>query len=373
MYAQEFPLDAAISYLNHAAVSPWPERTARVVREFAEENLHFGSRYYERWLHTEARLRESLRRLINAAHIDEIALLKSTSEGLSVVAHGLPWKAGDEVVISDQEFPSNRIVWESLQSRGVVVRKADLEQEGTPEASLLACCNERTRLLAISSVQYGTGLRMDLQTLGTACRQANILFCVDAIQSIGALPLDVQAIQADFVMADGHKWMLGPEGLALFYCRQALVDTLQLHQYGWHMVEDVGNFDRKDWEPAHSARRFECGSPNMLGIHALESSLSLLHEVGMEKVHQEIAYRVDHILQFIRERESQLDLCSHSDVDRRSGIVNFRSRMEDTDTLYARLQAAKVICAKRAGGIRFSPHFYTPQEALDRALAMVCQ
>ena len=372
MYAEEFPLDPGISYLNHAAVAPWPARTARAVQAFAEENSRLGSRHYERWLATEAALREGLRRLINATSTDEIALLKNTSEALSVVAHGIDWQTGDEVVISHLEFPSNRIVWESLARYGVRVRVADLFSRESPEKALLDGLTERTRVLSVSSVQYGNGLRLDLPVLGKECRARGILFCVDAIQSIGAGPFDVQAIQADFVMADGHKWMLGPEGLALFYCRRERLESLRLNQYGWHMVAAVGDFDRKEWLPSPTATRFECGSPNLLGAHALHASVGLLLEVGLEQVAELVRARTQRLVDFVQDQAERHALITDPAPERRAGIVTFRPLREDTDALYQRLQAAGVICAKRGGGIRFSPHFHTRDDEIDRALDLLC-
>jgi selenocysteine lyase/cysteine desulfurase len=372
MFAAEFPLAPDLCYLNHAAVAPWPARTARAVQAFAEENSRLGSRHYARWLSTERELREALRQLINASSTDEIALLKNTSEALSVVAHGLDWQAGDEVVISHLEFPSNRIVWESLARYGVQVRVANLYSGENPEQALLECMTERTRLLSVSSVQYGNGLRLDLPLLGEACRARDILFCVDAIQSIGAGPFDVQAMQADFVMADGHKWMLGPEGLALFYCRREHLESLRLNQYGWHMVADVGDFDRKDWAPSPTATRFECGSPNLLAAHALHASVGLLLEVGLDQVAELVQARTQAIIDFIAGEPERYALLTDPAPARRAGIVTFKPLREDLDVLYQRLQAAGVICAPRGGGVRFSPHFHTRPEEIERALALLC-
>ncbi|MFM1892165.1 MAG: hypothetical protein RLZ44_1242, partial [Pseudomonadota bacterium] len=285
-YADEFPLAPDLAYLNHAAVAPWPRRAAAAVARFAEENLHQGARHYPAWLEVEQRLRERLARLLNAPSPDDIALLKNTSEGLSVVAHGLAWSAGDNVVGIHADFPSNRVVWESLGRCGVRFRGVDLNAAADPEQALIAACDRDTRLLAVSSVHYATGLRLDLERLGRHCRAHGILFCVDAIQSLGALPLDVQALGVDFVAADGHKWLLGPEGIAVFYCRPELRERLTLHQFGWHMLAHPGDYERLDWQPAASAKRFECGSPNMLGIHGLEASLALLQAVGPDKVMQ---------------------------------------------------------------------------------------
>ncbi len=293
----EFSLTPEVIYLNHAAVSPWPSRTATAVASFAEENRQRGAQNYPQWLVVEQRLRERLQRLIGARSVDEIALLKNTSEGLSVIAHGLDWRAGDNVIIPAQEFPSNRMVWESLAEYGVEVRAVDISTVSDPESALLQQIDARTRLISVSAVQYDTGLRLDLNRLGRACEDAEVLYCVDAIQSLGALPLNVRSIRADFVVADGHKWLLGPEGLALFYCRRELFERLRLRQFGWHMVEHPHDFERRDWEPAKTARRFECGSPNMLGIHALEASLSLLEEIGSDAIAEKIMANSGYLIQ----------------------------------------------------------------------------
>lgn len=364
---EEFPIDPSIAYLNHAAVAPWPKRTADTVKAFADKAVRQGALEYGKWLGVEASLRERLKQLINARSIDEIALLKSTSEGLSVVAQGLPWEAGDNVVIPAHEFPSNRIVWESLADRGVEVRYAEYGLDRSLEESILALVDNCTRLVSVSSVQYATGLRADLAALGRFCEDREVLFCVDAIQSIGALPFDVREARADFVVADAHKWMLGPEGIALFYCRKELIPEIKLYQHGWHMVEHAGDFGRTDWEPAHSARRFECGSPNMLGIHALDASLSLMLEVGIESIVRNIFKKTEYLHEIINKKENY-SILSPWETRRRSGIVSFTSRSEADEAVFKRLTDAGVLCALRGGGIRFSPHFYTPKQALDQAL-----
>ncbi|MDX1697290.1 MAG: aminotransferase class V-fold PLP-dependent enzyme [Thiohalobacterales bacterium] len=373
MHEAEFDLDEDIIYLNHAAVAPWPRRTARAVQAFADENARQGSRNYAGWLETEAQLREQLRRLVNAASVDEIALLKNTSEALSVVAWGLPWERGNNVVISNQEFPSNRIVWESLDRLGVTTRQADLARGDSPEDALIDALDTDTRVLSVSSVQYGSGLRLDLERLGAACRDHGVLFCVDAIQSIGAVNLDVQACQADFVMADGHKWMLGPEGIALFYCRQDVMDRLALRQYGWHMLQDYLDFDSHSRTVAASARRFECGSPNMTGIHALHASLGLLLENGMTTIERLVLENSRFMLDFLSGHADDFEIITPVEEARHAGIVTFRPRREGCGSLFDELQQAGVACALRGGGIRFSPHYYTPRKKLFTALELLAR
>lgn len=316
-------------------------------------------------------MRERLAALIGAESATDIALAKSTSEALSIVAQGLPWQEGDNVVGVRQEFPSNRIVWEALAERGVRWRGLDLTSSAHPEEDLLALCDERTRVLTVSWVQYARGLRLDLERLGHACRQRGVLLCVDGIQGIGALPFDLAQIPADFVAADGHKWMLGPEGLALFWCRPELRTTLRLTQFGWHMVQDMGNYDREDWQPAADARRFECGSPNMLGIHALEASLELLQEVGLEQVADAIDERVARLIELIDSHG--LELLSPRSLQRRAGIVTFRVPDLDQQTLYRALIQRNLLCASRGGGVRFSPHFYTSMEHIDEAMHLTLE
>jgi selenocysteine lyase/cysteine desulfurase len=369
LFDREFNLDRNVIYLNHAGIAPWPVRTAKAVQRFAHENMEQGSLHYQKWCEHETELRRQAQRILNAQTIDTIALLKNTSEALSVVAYGLDWEQGDNIVSSNQEFPSNRIVWESLSIRGVEFREADLGVS-TPEEALFSLVDSRTKLITISSVQFGTGLRINLSRIGEYCRNHGILFCVDAIQSLGAVRFDVQEVQADFVMADGHKWMLGSEGLALFYCNPDVMERIQITQFGWHMVKDIGDFDKREWRIAETARRFECGSPNMLGIHALSASLSLILEIGMERIEQEVLKRSEYLFEWIQSIP-ELALLTSPRPDRYGGIVTFRPLYKDVNSLYEHLTRHTIVCALRGGGIRLSPHFYTPYDQLDSVIELI--
>lgn len=367
----EFEQLSAINYLNHAAISPWPKRAVDAVNRFANQNAMLGARHYSDWLATEQLLRERLARMVNAPSTDDIALVKNTSQALSYVAFGLDWQPGDQVIISDEEFPSNKIVWQALSTQGVEVKQVNLANSD-PESALLSACGPRTRLLSISAVQFASGLRLNLQRLGHGCKQRGVLFCVDAIQQIGALPFDVQASECDFAMADGHKWMLGPEGLGVFYCRSELREQLKLHEYGWHMLEHAGDYSRMDWQPAKNAVRFESGSPNMLGAMALEASLSLLEEVGMVAVGNALEERV---LELTTElgRIAGINLHSPLMPERRAGIINFTLDGWDPQALFEHLKQNNVVCARRGKGIRLSPHFYTEPEVIESTLRLIRQ
>lgn len=364
----EFPLEPGLIYLNHAAVAPWPVRTRDAVIAFAEENCRYGSHHYGRWLSKEAGLRRQLQTLINAPSSDDIALVKNTSEALSFVAYGLEWQAGDNIVSSNQEFPSNRLPWQSLAAQGVNFREADLASAPTPEDALFALVDERTRLITISSIQFASGLRLDLARIGQFCKARNILFCIDAIQSLGAVQFDVQAYHADFVMADGHKWLFGPEGLGVFYTSPEARERLKLTQFGWHMMKDTHDYENKPWDIHPTARRFECGSPNMTAIHALSASLSLLLDTGMDAIEAQVIGNATYLKDLILAGNNLSLIAPQGPVQ--SGIVVFKHRTCDNPTLYQHLQGKNIICALRGGGIRFSPHFYNSREEMQQAVSI---
>ena len=364
---QEFPVTKSLIHLNHAAVAPWPTRTSEAVIRFARENNTISSKHFMDWLASENHVRELARDLVGANHSDDIALVKNTSEGLSMVAHGFPWRTGDNVVISDEEFPSNRVVWETLAEKGVEVRRVSLPCPGDVVQALIDATDSSTRILSISSVQFASGLKTDLQRLGEVCNQRNISFCVDAIQGLGVFPHDVQAMHIDFLVADGHKWLLSPEGLGIFYCAPEWRDRLQLHEYGWRMLEDPFDMMKEDWQPVSSAQRFECGTQNSMGIVAMEQSLSLLLELGIDTIWRRVQERTEYLFELI-ESQKNLQLISCNAKDRYAGITVFKHHNQADQKLYEKLSKNNILCAIRGGGIRFSPHFYIPLESLNEAI-----
>ncbi len=374
--ADEFP-HTDIIHLNHAGVGRWPMRTVRAIHNFAKENAQYGAILSADWTQHATTLRTMLADLINAESKDEIALLKNTSEALSCIAYGIDWQTKDNIVVGKQEFPSNRIVWESLQNtHAIEVRIVDLYAAASPEQALIDASDEHTRLIAASSIQYATGYRMDLNYLGKHCHNADILFCVDAIQSIGAAAVDVRSSFIDFLAADAHKWLLAPEGIALFYCKNLHILKLKLNQYGWNMMDDCNNYDALysesdilKWQPKANAMRFECGSLNHLGVYALHASLALLMEIGAGEIYKKIALNVDYLAENLD--QDRFEPLTPDDKARRGGIFTFKALRQDTKALFKHLMENKVFCAYRGGGIRLSPHFYNTAEDFDTALELL--
>ncbi len=366
----EFPILEHGLYANHAAIAPWPRTTSQAVAEFARENCEIGAEKYSRWLLREKHLRKNLASLINAASANDIALLKNTTEGICTVANGIDWRSGDNIVLPAGEFPSNRLPWLALQHLGVEVREVDIRSNQDPEQALLARMDKRTRLLSVSAVQWTDGLRLRLEILGTACQQNNVLFFVDAIQQLGAMQMDVQACGIDFLAADGHKWLLAPEGIAVFYCRQSVRESMHLKQQGWHMVDEPYQFNRDQWQPSRTASRFEAGSPNTLGQAALHASVELLQSVGMRHVEAYITANSLALSEGIADIHG-LELVRPFARQRVSGIVSFRIPASGATEVHRGLQQRKLSCAIRGDAIRLSPHFYQAGKPVLEMLAII--
>jgi cysteine desulfurase/selenocysteine lyase len=221
-YRREFPIVKNDIYLDHSGIAPISLRVKNAVQIFLEESAEGAAFNYPRWAQRVAEVRKICAQLINA-ETDEIAFIKSTSHGLSLVAEGMDLKSGDNVLFCDGDFPSNIYPWIHLKSKGVEVRNISSQGGKILIEDIERLINTWTRLIAVSSVHYANGFRIDLKRLGALCRKKGILLCVDAIQSLGLIPMDVREFNIDFLAADSHKWQLGPEGIGIFYCRKELV------------------------------------------------------------------------------------------------------------------------------------------------------
>jgi selenocysteine lyase/cysteine desulfurase len=362
-----FPVTRELVYLNHAGVAPISTRCEEALARYAAAATRLGAFDYGRSYDAEVeRVRTRAARLL-AAEPDEIAFVKNTTEGLGLVAAGLDWRPGEKVVSCDLEYPSNVYPWWSLRERGVETEMLrGREGRLPPETVETALRDPRVRLLALSSVEYGSGFRNDLGALGALCRERGVLFCVDAIQSLGCLPLDVQAAGIDFLAADGHKWLLSLEGCGLFYCSRRVLDRVRPRVVGWRSVVDNHDFDRYHLELQASAGRFEEGTPNTAGIFALGAAIDLLLEVGIEAIAARVLALTDRLVTGLCERGALLR--SPRARGEASGIVSFLLRDEQPAETVARLRARRIFVVARRGGVRASPHFYNTEREIDALL-----
>src|SRR5579871_3790576 len=240
-FADQFPVREHLIYLNHAAVAPVVKRAADAMKHLADDCTQFGSLHYDQWLAAYESLRVAAAKLIGADR-SEIALVKNTSEGIATVAIGLDWKPGDRVVAFEEEFPANYFPWKRLESRGVRVTWLSVKD---PLDRIDEACRG-ARLLAISFVQYLSGYRAPLRAIGDICRRHGCLYLVDAIQGLGAFPIDVKQCGIHALAADGHKWLLGPEGCGILYIDAELQAQVEPVEFGWTNVAQYADYASRD-------------------------------------------------------------------------------------------------------------------------------
>jgi selenocysteine lyase/cysteine desulfurase len=363
----DFPVTRDLAYLNHAGVAPISLRVEAAVRRYLDEATARGAWEYASFYDAEVERVRGRAAALLGARPDEIAFVKNTTEGLGLVANGLAWRTGDQVVTCDLEFPSNVYPWWSLAGRGVETVLLEGEAGRLPLERLEAALRSpRVRLVALSSVEYASGARNDLAAIGRLCRERGALFAVDGIQSLGCLPLDVRACGVDFLAADGHKWLLATEGCGVFFCARERIEGLTPRVLGWRNVVSDPGYDRYRRELRPGAVRFEEGSPNTAGIFGLGAALDLLLELGLEAIAARVLALTDGLVEGLRERGAEV--LSSRGPGEGSGIVAFRRPGEDPEATARRLRAARVFVVARRGAVRASPHFYNDEGDLARLL-----
>ncbi len=359
---EEFPVTERLIYLNHAAVAPLPRRSANAMKNMAEDGCLHGSLHYKEWMETCEGARSAAARLVGATP-GEIALIKNTSEGIATVALGLDWKPNDRIVAFREEFPANYYVWKKLEDwKGVRVEWLSyLDPLEKIEAAARGA-----RLLAVSFVQYLSGFRMPLAEIGEICRRHGVFFFVDAIQGLGAFPLDVNALGIDAFAADGHKWLLGPEGCGVLYVRRERQDEVQPMEFGWTTVAGWTDYSSRDMALRTDAGRYECGTLNTIGCHGLRASIELILEIGVER----IAGRVQQLGDLLDEgaRRRGFEVLGERTPESGAGIVSVRKPGEDARLTWTRLKEFGVASAPRQGWLRLSPHCYILPEDIERVL-----
>ncbi|MEO8035334.1 MAG: aminotransferase class V-fold PLP-dependent enzyme [Acidobacteriota bacterium] len=362
-----FPVTRNVIYFNHAAVGPLSTRACQAMERHACDQRDFGALHWREWYAEYVHLRAAAARLIGAQP-GEIAIIKNTSEGLSFVAEGLRWNGGDNVVTTSLEFPSNATPWKRLARRGVECRIVPASRGAFTVQDVEQCVDERTRLVTVSSAAFHNGFAPDLDAIGNLCAERRILFCVDAIQSVGALPIDVRRSKIHFLAADGHKWMCGPEGAGIFFVDAAHLDELEVLESGWTNFDRKGKFIDCPIDFLPDSRRFEAGSLNTNGIHGLRAALDLLHEVGLESISAQVLRLAERLASGIE----AIGWTLHTPRPIGSGIVAATPQVVDGARLmrlHSALEREGIVCAPREGMLRFSPHFYNSDDEVDRVVA----
>jgi selenocysteine lyase/cysteine desulfurase len=365
-YRKLFPVTERYVYLNHAALCPISTAVAARMQAHLREVAEHGIVRVEAWERGVQSVRTDAARLLGAAPA-EVAFVRNTSHGLSLIASGLSWSGGDNLLCAaGEEYPSNVYAWQRLASRGVELRSVPAPGGRVEVEAFARAGDARTRLVAVSSVQYATGWRVDLKELGRLCAERGWLLCVDGIQSVGLLPLDVKAAGIHFLAADSHKWMLGLPGVGILYVDAALAPALEPALIGWRSMREAFDFDRTRLELRPDALRFEEGNLQYALIEGLGASLEMLLQIGVERIEA----RVRELQRRFVERllEAGHEVLSALEAPHRSGSVAFRPRKGESATLVRRLGEQGVVVSCRRGAVRVSPHFYNIEDELDRVV-----
>ena len=359
-YRAVFPIARTCHYLNHAAVSPTSTRVRDAVQTWIGDLVHHGMANIADWVRGERETRTLAARILGASP-DEIAFVRSTSHGLSVLAEGLAWRPGDEVAVcTDLEYPANVYPWMHLADRGVSLRPIAATDGGVTREAVAKAIGPHTRVVSVSSVEFATGVASDLEAIGALCRERGVLFCVDGIQSVGAFPIDVAKANIDFLSADSHKWQLGLPGIGIAYVRRELLPRLRPSAVGWKSVKNPLDFDHLHFELRDDAAKLEEGTQSFASILGMGAALALLDEVGIDRI-------AAHITAWLEEAEQVLDtegLEPRPPATARKGILTFRPPAGTAEEFVNRANRAGLMLSARRGRVRISPHFYNGEAEL---------
>ncbi len=361
-YRAEFPVTERRTYMNHAAVSPLSKRILRASEECYRDFSLRGAEAFRDWMDRIEQVRELMAGLLNAESF-EIAFTGNTSDGLSAVANGIDWNSGDAVLITDPDFPANIYPWMNLDRRGVAVRRIARRHGRFDVRDMEKALSGNVRLVSVSSVDFATGFRCDLQAVGDFCRRKGLLLCVDAIQSLGAIPTDVRQCGIHFLAAGGHKWLLGPMGCGVLYVASEANAEIRPERVGWKSVVGDEDFFRIRFDLKPDAARFETGTMNAAGIHCLGAAVELLQEVGVENSFARIQELTDLLAGGLTERK--LAIVSSMEPGERSGILSFLPA-GNANEVFLSLARRGVAASLRGDTIRLSPHFYNNEHDAER-------
>jgi len=366
-YHSLFPIVEKFTFLNHAATAPASLRVASALKDAAESFSRFGGLHYPRWMNKVREVRSLVARLINASP-SEIAFTGNTSDGLSLVASAISWQPGDEVLITYPDFPANIYPWLNLERFGVKVSHIERKDDGSFSLDDIdKKMSPRLRLISVSSVDFSTGFHCNLRELGKFCRENGIFLCVDAIQSLGVIPMDVKEFGIDFLASGSHKWLQSIPGTGILYVSDDIAQRLVPSKIGWKSVVNEEDFTiHFDLKP--NAQRFEPGTMNFAGIYALGAALELIFEVGIDNIRHRIHELNDLLYHGLIDRN--LKVVSSMDEENRSGILSFLPG-NDSEQLYQFFINNSVIVSLRAGKIRVSPHFYNNETDIQNFFSVL--
>lgn len=359
-----------LTYLNSAAVSPIPTTAIEAVNSQLVDVASHGSAHYTDWIDTKNRARALIAEMLHVQP-HQIAFMRNTSDGFASIANGLPWQKGDNIVSYEREFPSNYYPWRRIRDEFGVELRLCPERDGRIDADeFLSLIDSDTKVVAISSVQYASGYKADLERIGKATRNVDALFCVDIIQGFGALPYDLPAQFVDVASGAGHKWLCAPEGCGMIYLSDRACERVKATFIGWISVETPWDFEDREQPFKPNALAWESGTGTSSLFYGLEQSLKLLHETGVERIEDHLMNLTDHLCDSLAGRD--YEVVSSRATNERSQIVCIRHLNGLTSNqIAAQLESQNIIVSPRGDRVRIAPHFYNNLEDIERLLEVL--
>jgi len=366
-YRSFFPITSNDIYVNHAAVSPLSVKVITAITDLLQHLSTGQIDLFSLFIERRAELKNNLARLIHA-DVNQIAIISNTSEGLNWLVGSLTWKKKDRILLVENEFPANIYPFMNLQRRGVELDFVPVHDGKIFPDDIKKFITSRTRLLSISFVEFLNGFRNDLETIGKICKDHNIIFSVDGIQGIGALPLDVRQAQIDFVCAGGHKWLMSPQGCGFMYIAPELHARLQPVFAGWLSVKNSWNFLDYKLDFLENAERYEIGTPNFIGIVGAAVATGILAEIDPQNTQTHLLNLGEKLIHGLT--ELGFTYIGSTEQKEKSGIYSFTGT--DTENLFKFLNSRRVHLSLRNKALRFSPHFYNNDEEIEQII-LLCQ
>ena len=356
------------TYLNSAAVSPMPRSAIEAINRQLNDVAEYGSLHYEEWIAVKTRARALLASMLNV-RAEQIAFTRNTSDGFASIANGLAWKTGDNIVSFAREFPANYYAWRRIRDEYGVELRLCPERDGRIDLDeFINLIDTNTRVVSISSVQYGSGFRADLERIGRAARAVDALFCVDVIQGLGAHGYDLPSQFVDVASGASHKWLCAPEGCGFVHLSDRARERVRPTFVGWISVETPWDFEDREQPFRPNALAWESGTGTSSLFYGFEDSLKLLTETGLKKIENYLADLTDQLCDSLGGKD--YEIVSSRAPGEKSAIVCIRHRNGHTpNEIAARLEAENIIVSPRGDRLRIAPHFYNNSEDIERLVS----
>jgi len=360
-----FPyLKKGIIYFNHASTGPLSTKVKEAIDRLLLDKNEGKIDDYNELVQKVNESKQLLAKMLNTTP-SRIAFTENTSSGLSILAQGIKWNKGDGIILNDVEFPSNVYPFMNLQDKGVEIDFVKSENGVVTANDIINTIKPETKLISVSYVQFLSGYRIDLEKLGTVCREKEIILSVDAIQGLGAINIDIEKCKVNFISCGTQKWLLGMQGMGFIYISKELQDKIDASFVGWLSVENAWDLLDYNYKLKRTANRFQPGTLNTIGVYALNTSLKMFDEFGFENIERQILNNSKYFIDRLIDAEFNPVLKDYN-KEKLSGIISLKR--DNAGDIFNYLSKKDIICAVREGYLRFAPHFYNTEKEIDKVV-----